>query len=288
MAQIIRIARDNSAVIIKNGDTYTKVSSDMSSVSSATSLSEFAAGTSWRKPVLADSDKFAEHVALACGEPVSEKSPERHVRVPKSVQRVLAESAKNTEDPIKSEYLMYLATATTTTNSTLSSFKDEITNANLAYQSLGGSKALEWVTKLDKAEALVAAGQVFEPSDQLEYFAVSSGDDGSKATGLIAVNMDTDLVLVWTPEGFVATPDSVDEYEAGVITAVDDDTASAIASWVNEGGSDEGFDITKTDEAEFNLFALAQAENDWAVEALIADAYDYTPAERSGIMSVYD
>jgi hypothetical protein len=197
-----------------------------------------------------------------------------------------------TADPVERQYLYSLGTATTTTVSNLVWLNNKLNDTRQTYLNLGGDSAYNWITKFDSIGGLSAAGAAFEPSDQLEYFGTSDNENSNTVTGLIAVNREDDIVLSWTPQGFVPAPESVNDFQSGTILELDPEAATAVAMWVNEGGAGEdGFD--PTDSVESNLFNMAAAEwEEWILledvtSAVVAAAnlgpnpMLYTPQERS-------
>lgn len=187
-----------------------------------------------------------------------------------------------------------MATSPTTTVSNLVWLNGKLSDARQTYTSLGGDTAYTWISKFNSIGGLAAAGAAFEPSDQLEYFGIADNEGSNTVTGLIAVNRDDDIVLSWTPEGFVPVPESVNDFQAGTVLELDPETAGALAGWVNEGGSDaEPFNPALNDPTEANLFNMASAEwEEWSVledtvSAVVAaanlgpDPLLYTPQERA-------
>jgi hypothetical protein len=86
VAGIIRVARDLSAVIVKVGEKYHRISADLTNVEESDELTALTSAGAWRKPVSLDVEKFKQHVSLASGDIVEPAKPERQIRLPKAVQ----------------------------------------------------------------------------------------------------------------------------------------------------------------------------------------------------------
>lgn len=106
MAGIVRVARDLSAVIVKVGESYHRISADLTNVEQSDELAALTNVGAWRKPVSLDLDKFKEHVSLASGDIVEPPKPERQIRLPKAVQSAIVENVDQlSSNPEERQYL---------------------------------------------------------------------------------------------------------------------------------------------------------------------------------------
>lgn len=168
---------------------------------------------------------------------------------------------------------------------------------------LGGRPGAAWANKIARTHQLTLLSSAFVYAEADEYRAIlavedqSGGEVQSTATGLVHKYTDAvddaaenpDLsTLAWerrVPGAWEAiTPEDADALET---VEIDQDTATALAAWVDEDNGDETFDLFAVNVTERNLFALAAPHLD-TVEleraALVAAGErdgNYTPQERS-------
>lgn len=292
MAQIVRVARDSSAVIVRNDTQYIAVSSDLSASEPQSTLAEAAnlyPTAAWRRPVPKDAGAFSAHLALLAGDSVTddivvEQAPkaERSIRLPKAMQRAIeANLNEATLQPEEYARLRDLSQRTSTTVSDVAWLYSRLTSVRDQFSTLGGDTALTWLEKITKS-SITASGGTFIYDEELEYFGIGDSEESSEITGLIAVDRETGVVLGWSGTEFTSLPQSVDEYEAEYIVPLDEDSVNEL---VTRLGSDQTTDPGEFNTLERNLFELAADELDWQLiddtAAIIADATGYSPVERS-------
>src|SRR5690606_30745562 len=92
VAEIVRVARDGSAVIVKTATEFVRISTDgEAEKQNAATLSELTAGSHWRRSVRADQERYAEAAVIASGKVYSEDdtvtaAADRAYRVPPTVR----------------------------------------------------------------------------------------------------------------------------------------------------------------------------------------------------------
>jgi hypothetical protein len=278
VAKLVRVSRDESAVILESNGWYSVVSSDNTVQGTSDSLTSLTASGSWRKPVSNDTQKFSSApMALNTDNPLN-----RVVRTPKAVREALHSAAKADKNRKNTPFLLKMATQKSVTVADAYKLLGIIEEAEKSTDIYGGETTKSWAEKISNPEPLTAAG-AFEPSDELFYVATSDKENSTEMNALFAVT-EEDLLLAWTGKEFTPVPMNVDELEVPTIAEIDPDTAKALADWI-EGGGTGYLDIATVDMDEFSLFQSAFSEMDFEeidrANAIIADATGYGTVERS-------
>ena len=251
MAELVRVARDKSAVILKSDGWYSVVSANNTVVETSDVLMPLLAGGSWRRPVDGDEDRYSSAVLA-----LNELTPAtRKVRLPRKISESVGKDSLTVAEAFK--------------------LRAEMEKSYQEFLSLGGEEALAWARSVTTEESLVAAG-AFEPSEALTYIATSNTPDSTQIDSLFAVTSDNKL-LKWTGKSFEEMPITPQELDEPTAIEVDSDTAKAIADWVEDGELDGFIDISILDQEEKNLFDMAAGEMDWGLvdelNSIIAAAF---------------
>lgn len=280
MAKLVRVARDESAVIIQKSDGwYSVVDSKSNVLGSADSLDALVATGAWRKPIKSDPDKFVSMTAALN----PETSPTRAVRVPNDVKEKIRDAIKVEPNKRNIPFLLQFTSKETVTVNDVTRLHGIISEAKRHAQVYTTTETLDWVNKVTNPEPLTAAAS-FEPSNELQYYGVSDKEDSTEINDLYALNDEADL-LHWTGTEFVEEGTPADEFEAPTVIQIDEETAEALANWIEDGREGGYLDVASLDEEEFALVSSAMAELDLEeldrLTAIIADATGYSPVERS-------
>lgn len=237
MAELVRVARDKSAVILKSEGWYSVVSATNTVVETSDVLMPLLASGSWRRPVDGDEGRYAASILA-----LNEVTPAtRKVRPPKKISDIVGKDSLTVAEAFK--------------------LRSEMEAAYQEFLNLGGEEALTWARTVTTEDSLVAAGS-FEPSETLVYIATSNTPDSTQIDSLFAVTSDNKL-LKWTGKSFEEMPILAQDLDEPTAIEVDNETAKAIADWVEDGELDGFIDISTLDEEEKNLFDMAAGEMDW-------------------------
>lgn len=280
MAKLVRVARDESAVIIEKSDGWFSVVDSKSNVlGTADSLDALVAAGNWRKPIKGDTDKFTAMTAAL----KNDSAPSRTVRVPNHVKEKIREAVKIEPNKRNIPFLLQFTSKETVTVNDVSRLYGIINEAKQHAQAFTTDDTVEWVDKVINPEPLVAAAS-FEPSDDLDYFVTSDREGSTEVNELYALNEDL-AVLHWTGTEFDLVEEEADNFEAPSIIEIDSETAQEVANWIESGRPGDYLDVAEIDEEEFALVSSAMAELDLEeirrATAIIADATGYSTPERS-------
>ena len=258
MAELVRVARDQSAVIVESDGWYSIVKADNTLGESSDRLAPLLASGSWRKAIESDTSKYATALTVLA----SKNTANRQVRLPKSLSTVLGKDTMSLAE--------------------VAQLRSEQEKIQQTFSEFGGPQGLEWANNiLGTTETLVAAG-AFEPSEELTYLATSNQPDTTQIDSLFAVTPDN-LLMRWTGKRFDPLPIPPEDLDEPTIIEVDSETAQAIADWVEDGELDGYIDIAELDAEEAALFSLALPELDLEllgnIEGIIAAAF-YDNAKR--------
>jgi hypothetical protein len=285
VSELVRVARDGSAIIIKTDDGYVRTSADGTGERETSSrLSVLTAGGGWRRTTPEDIEQYAAAAVVAAGKVFIDEGVEKPkiYRVPPTVQRSIR-AALDDFGPLLSEtdraIAGRLATQTQVDRADvewLGRFH-EATEKAIALH--GGRRGQSWAQKVladDSVAASAASNPVFEEEDVL--FVAGADDDGEFET-LYMVDPTDGSVYIWEEGGFVPTDQKDGEVERDLLVELDPETAALLAEELDGGRSVAS--LADLNPEERNLFDLAESEMDFEYLALVADATGYSPVERS-------
>jgi hypothetical protein len=320
VTELVRVARDNSAIIASVGDGEYVIASASGSVTGDRTgdLRALIASGSWRRPLSRDRDDFKDVLSILNGQVViaaggvAAPAPTRTYRVPPTVRRAIAEALEAYSSLLSDgdrEIATRLATHTSVSKSDIEWMHRFYVNVEKALALHGGKRGQAWAAKAiqsDQDSAIIASA--FEPDESLIYFAAGDDPDSTEVHSLFAVDYGGDVdeepgesaepdIYQWVSgQGFqLVSPEDAESLDFPQLIEVDPDTARAVADWL-DGQQDTGSDdvgqsspdtiqLQDIDPLERNLFELAESEIDWEhldrVSAVLADATGYSPAERS-------
>ncbi len=278
MPKLVRIARDGTSVIAKTDTEYVHVSSDSKVLSSSARLSALVAGGSWRRPLSSDEEKYTALLNHFAPQP---EPKERQLRLPKKMQESLtalsASDVLTDSERARVQSLVEAKKATASDAQWLLDLKDRVEQS---YQTLSNETITSWAEKVSNPNEELSS---FEASDDLQYFAAGDDPDSANVDTLLAVTHEG-VLLRWEEDEFVEVAQGIDDYQREYLSQIGPADAKIVADWISSGRPGGVIDITKTDPAEANLFALAEAEMDFefidTLEAVVADATGYSREER--------
>lgn len=292
MSELVRVARDGKAVIVKTDDgDYVRSAVDGTGArDTAARISVLTAGGGWRRVTSEDLETFAEAAILATGRVfVEESTPKPRVyRVPPTVQSSIR-AALEAYGPLLSdadrEVARRLAENTQVSREDISWMHSfyEATEKALALH--GGRRGQNWAKKVLAEEAITADASPIDPAfaeEDVLFIAGSDEEDAEKYDTLYMVDPTDGAVYVWQIGEFVPLEMKDGEIERDQLIELDAETAQMFAERLNtliEG--EDGIDLADLNPEERNLFDLAESEIDFEYLSLLADATGYSPVERS-------
>lgn len=260
VAEIVRVARDKGAVIVKTESEFVRISTDgEAEKATASTLSELTAGGSWRRAVRSDQTDFAEAAVIATGKVFSEDetvtaAADRAYRVPPTVRRSIADALDAYSALLSDgdrEIASRLAKNTSVQKSDIEWMHRFFENIEKAQSLHGGKRGQNWARKVlasPEDETLVAGG--FEDESVFDYEAnnpnilfVAAGDDfeNGLVNALYMIEYDDvdsddfygndgDLTLYrWEMGEFVPFTPELGELEAELLIEIDPMTAKSLA-----------------------------------------------------------
>lgn len=293
-ADIVRVARDGSALIVKTDGGYTlaSVSDPAAERRTATTLDELVSGGRWRRATKADKKTLAAVAVVAAGkvfvdEPAVETAP-RQYRVPPTVKASIASaleaySALLSEDDRQTA--SRLATHTQVSRSDIEWMHRFFDNIEKAQQLHGGQRGKNWAAKVLSGgnEAVIAAAEtnwtVFNAeADNPGVLFVAGGSDpyGEVFDALYMIETDLDheypspetVVYEWKDGEFVPTAFNGESFERDCLIPIDHETAEEFARLLDSKP-------TAAEEADYD-----QSEHDFECDFAYS-LKDINPEERN-------
>lgn len=300
MTDLVRVARDGSAIIAKVGDSYvTASSSDTFAASSAADLKTLLSSGSWRRPTASDVEKYKTELTLAAGGVVASvdaPAETRTYRVPPTVKRSIADALENFSSLLSDsdrEVATRLATRASVDKSDIEWMHRFYSNIEKAFALHGGKRGQAWAAKAlsnDSDDTITASAFTYD--DRYTYFAGGDDPESTAVDTLYAVEWDEegeawdeDSLYVWK-NGDLEYVGEADDLDREQLIELDEESAQALATWLDQPSKQDGelFELQDINPIERNLFELANGEIDWVeidrLSAVIADATGYSPAER--------
>jgi hypothetical protein len=287
VSNLVRVARDGSAIIIKTDDgQYVRTSADGSGErQSAATISALTASGSWRRVTSADRSEYAEAAVLAAGKVFVEGESDRPnlFRVPPTVQKSIR-SALETYGPVLSdddrEIARRLGSQNQVERSDIEWMHRFFENIEKALALHGGRRGQSWAKKILSEEPVTAGAGCTHPAfmdeedllfvagtDGLEYdedeLDLELEDDDLIDTPfdtLYAVDPADGSVYLWQDGEFTPLDLKDGEIERRKLVEVDPETAELFAAAIDSGKATPLADLFPE---ERNLFALAESEIDW-------------------------
>jgi hypothetical protein len=294
--QVVRIARDHSAIIVCKNNTYSLIEIDSgNTIDESDTLTSLTAGGSWRK-ALPTEKQLETHL-------VSENDVEFAItslaqyRVPNAVKEAITAAITSFDTTnISDDDLEHIHTLAHDDLVSLDSIKwiNQFFSNNENPEKLhGGYQGKKWATKIlsgqtEEEHRSKTSSIVYDNFDDdiFVYFGVGKTEEsGTAINSLMSVDLETDAVYEWNQGKFNYTELSTDDIEAPTLIVLDAESAKSVAKWIDIANGETVMDVLDIDPEERNLFSLAYPELDFEeidrVSAIIADATGYSPAERS-------
>lgn len=285
MAELVRVARDSSAIIVRtDDDLYIRTSSDGTGErETATRISVLTAGGGWRRVTSEDQENYAAATIVAAGKVfVEDNEPKTKIyRVPPTVQKSI-QSALEAYAPILSdkdrEVAGRLSSQTQVSRDDIEWMHSFFENIEKALALHGGRRGQTWARKVLADESLVAGAAPRHAAFDEEDALFVAGTDETLYDTLYMVDPTDGSVYVWENSDFSALDLKDGEIEREQLQEIDADTAQLLSLSLDAGNATTLADLIPE---ERNLFDLAEAEMDFEYMSLLADATGYSPAERS-------
>lgn len=295
-AVVVRIARDNSAIIVKENNQYKIIETETGDILNYdTGLSTLLAGGSWRKAVGIEISPAAHFVSAEEAE-LAIKSMAQY-RVPNNVKEAITAAARSIDTSNLSEDdLNHISALANDELVSLDSVKwiTSFFSVNEEPEKLhGGYQGKKWATKIlanqkDDEKEIIAENIVYSnfDDDTFAYFGLGNNTQATTIVNdLISIDLETDTVYKWQNGKFNVTELSIDSVEAPSVVVLDAETAKEFAKTIDSVSEFTCTDILDINPEERNLFTLAYSEIDFEeidrLSTIIADATGYTPVERS-------
>jgi hypothetical protein len=288
VSELVRVARDGSAVIAKTDDgSYIRASVDGSGErESADRISVLTAGGGWRRVTSEDLETYKEAAIVAAGRVfVEDSEPKSRIyRVPPTVQKSIRE-ALEAYSPLMAdgdrEVAARLASQTQVDREDISWMHKFFENIEKALALHGGRRGQNWARKVLSDEVITADGspvnEVFSEEDVL-FIAGTDEESEDLFDTLYMVEPADGSVYVWENGNFSPLDLKDGEIEREFLQEIDPESAQALADRLDSGDSSSLADLFPE---ERNLFDLAESELDFEYLSLLADATGYSPVERS-------
>ena len=264
MAELIRIARDGSSVIVKMTNEYVRVNtSGEPDKKTGSTLTELTTDTSWRRVTRADRDQYKSAVVVASGKVFVEEpivaSANREFRVPPTVKRSIAQALEAYSALLSDtdrEIATRLASRTAVDKADIEWMHRFFENIEKAQSLHGGRRGQNWAKKVlsnPEDEVLVASAvddgvadeTIFDyEADNEDILFVAGGDDEENglfnSLYMIEYSDEEDalggpdvVVYEWKAGEFDVTDLTLETLDRPLLLEIDAETAKSFAAEID-------------------------------------------------------
>lgn len=265
MAELIRIARDGSSVIVKMANEYVRVNtSGEPDKKTGSTLTELTTDASWRRVTRADRDQYKSAVVIASGKIFVEEpvvaSANREFRVPPTVKRSIAQALEAYSALLSDadrEIATRLANRTAVDKDDIEWMHRFFENIEKAQSLHGGRRGQNWAKKVlaspeDEVEVLVASADevddtIFDyEADNSDILFVAGGDDEENGlfNSLYMVEYEDDddeaamagpdvVIYEWKAGEFAVSDLTLETLDRPLLLEIDAETAKSLAAEID-------------------------------------------------------
>lgn len=263
MAELIRIARDGSSVIVKMANEFVRVNtSGEPDKKTGNTLTELTTDTSWRRVTRADREQYKSAVVIASGKVFVEEpivaSASREFRVPPTVKRSIAQALEAYSALLSDsdrEIATRLASRTAVDKSDIEWMHKFFENIEKAQSLHGGRRGQNWAKKVlsnPEDKVLVASADDVEEVDDtvFDYEAnnedilfVAGGDDEENGlfNSLYMIEYEDDddeaamagpdvVIYEWKNGEFDVSSLTLETLDRPLLLEIDAETAKSLAA----------------------------------------------------------
>src|SRR5215217_1424428 len=242
-AAVVRIARDNSSVIVREKGIFKLIDTSTGTVDREdNSLEPLLAGGSWRKALLSEKDPSVHLVSEEDLDLAITALPQ--YRVPVAVKEAITAALENIDTTnISYEDMDHIQTLSQEDLVSLDSIKwiNQFFSDNERPEKLhGGYQGKKWANKIlsNQIEDGIEEDSpiIYDNFDDdiFVYFGIGrSIDAGTSISELISIDLETDTVYEWNKGKFNVTELSTENIEAPTLIVLDAESAKTVAKWID-------------------------------------------------------
>lgn len=292
---VIRIARDHSAIIVKDEFGFKVIETGSGeTLNISPNLTSLLAGGTWRKTV--GSEKELDSHFVTAEEAELAITSMAQFRVPKNVKEAITAAVRSIDTSnLPDEDQNHITSLANDELVSLDSIKwiNSFFSANEDPENLhGGYSGKKWAAKIianEKVEDESSLSNIIYSNfddDVFVYFGLGDNDQANTVVNkLISLDLETEAVYTWKDGKFNLTELAINDIEAPSIVVLDAETAKDLAKTFDSQTELQNVNVLSLNSEENSLFNLAYPELDLEeidrLSAIIADATGYSPAERS-------